>query len=49
MNIFTTIAMVETMVSAFEQYEPALAKDVQDIVLILNKVRNKLAQSQGQK
>jgi hypothetical protein len=45
MNIFTTISLVQTLVSAFQQYEPALAKDVQDILLILNQIRNKLPQN----
>lgn len=48
MNIFTTINVVEQLVGMFIQYEPALEKDVKDILNIIDTIRNKLAQIEGQ-
>lgn len=47
MNIFTSINEAETLIQLFTQYEPSLAKDVEDIITILNRIRDKLAQAQN--
>lgn len=46
MNILTTITLVETLVKMFIEYEPALEKDVQDILKIIQKIRDQLAQTE---
>lgn len=47
-NIFTTITLVETLVQLFVQYEPALEKDVEDILRIIKQIRDKLAEIEKQ-
>lgn len=47
MNIFTTISMVESLMELAIQYEPAIEKDIKDILAIVDRIRNSLAQAEG--
>lgn len=47
MNIFTTISMVESLMQLVIEYEPAIEKDVKDILVIVDRIRNSLAQTEG--
>ena len=47
MNIFTTISMVEELLQLAIKYEPQIEKDINDILAIVNRVRNDLAAKAG--
>jgi len=47
MNVFTLIPVLMNLLNLFVQYEPALEKDVKDILAIVAKMRNSVAASEA--
>ena len=49
MSIFTTIDVIMHLINLLVQYEPALEKDVKDILAIIHKIRGQVASDEGVK
>lgn len=47
MNIFTALSMAESLMQLAIEYEPQIEKDIKDILAIVDRIRNSLAQTEG--
>jgi hypothetical protein len=49
MSVLSLIPVAIHLINLFVQYEPALEKDVKDILAIIDRIRNSVAKDEGVK